>query len=164
MQGFSALEKITGWNVFSWSWLGDVKLAFWSILIVSIWQSIGLYIVIYIAGLQSIPYELIEASIVDGAGSIKRFFKVTFPLLMPSITTCVFLSLTNSIKVFDVIVSLTGGGPGGATVSITYDIYKEAFQNNFYGYGTAKALLLFLAILVITLVQVTFFKSKELEM
>jgi len=164
MQGFSALEKITGWNVFSWSWLGDVKLAFWSILIVSIWQSIGLYIVIYIAGLQSIPYELIEASIVDGAGSIKRFFKVTFPLLMPSITTCVFLSLTNSIKVFDVIVSLTGGGPGGATVSITYDIYKEAFQNNFYGYGTAKALLLFLAILVITLVQVTFFKSKEVEM
>jgi len=163
MQGFNALGEITGWKVFSWSWLGDAKLAFWSILIVSVWQSIGLYIVIYIAGLQAIPHEMLEASIVDGAGSINRFFKVIFPLLMPSITTCVFLALTNSIKVFDVIVSLTNGGPGGATVSITYNIYKEAFQNNFYGYGTAKALVLFVIILVITLVQVTFFKSKEVE-
>ncbi len=164
MQGFNALEAITGWKVFSWSWLGDAKLAFWSVLIVSIWQSIGLYIVIYIAGLQSIPHDLVESSIVDGAGSIKRFFNVILPLLMPSVTTCVFLALTNSIKVFDIIVSLTNGGPGGATISITYDIYKEAFQNNFYGYGTAKALILFVAILLITLVQVAFFKSKEVEM
>lgn len=163
IQGFQSLGSITGWDLFSWSWLGDAKLAFWSILFVSVWQSVGFYIVIYIAGLQSIPYELIEAAIVDGAGSVRRFFSVTIPLLMPSITSCVFLALTNSIKVFDVIVSLTNGGPGGATTSITYDIYKEAFQNNSYGYGTAKALVLFVAILVVTLVQVTFFKSREVE-
>lgn len=164
IQGFDTLNNITHLGIFSWSWLGNSKLAFWSILFVSIWQSIGFYIVIYIAGLQSIPYELVEAAIVDGAGSVKRFFNVIIPLLMPSITSCVFLALTNSIKVFDVIVSLTNGGPGGATTSITYDIYKEAFQNNSYGYGTAKALVLFVAILVITLVQITFFKSKEVEM
>jgi raffinose/stachyose/melibiose transport system permease protein len=164
IQGFDTLEKMTNLNFFSWSWLGDAKLAFWSVLFVSIWQSVGFYIVIYIAGLQSISFELIEAAIVDGARSTTRFFKVVIPLIMPSVTACVFLSLTNSIKVFDVIVSLTNGGPGGATTSITYDIYKEAFQNNSYGYGTAKALLLFLAILVITLIQVKFFKSKEVEM
>lgn len=163
IQGFETMGKLTNLGFFSWSWLGNAKLAFWSILFVSIWQSIGFYIVIYIAGLQSISFELIEAAIVDGAGSVVRFFKVVIPLIMPSITTCVFLALTNSIKIFDVIVSLTNGGPGGSTTSITYDVYKEAFQNNSYGYGTAKALILFVAILIITLIQVTFFKSREVE-
>jgi len=164
IQGFETMGNLTNLGFFSWSWLGDAKLAFWSVLFVSIWQSVGFYIVIYIAGLQSIPVQLIEAAIIDGAGTVVRFFRVTIPLIMPSVTTCVFLALTNSIKIFDVIISLTNGGPGGSTTSITYDIYKEAFQNNSYGYGTAKALVLFVAILLITLVQVTFFKKKEVEM
>lgn len=164
MQGFDTLGKVTGLGVFGLSWLGDSKLAFVSVLVVSIWQSIGFYIVIYIAGLQSIPEELLEASTVDGAGPVRQFFHVVLPLLMPSIATCIFMSLTNAIKVFDVILSLTGGGPGGSTSSVTYDIYKEAFQNNFYGYGTAKAVVLFLVVLAITLIQVRFFKSREVEM
>ncbi|MEM1486156.1 sugar ABC transporter permease [Oscillospiraceae bacterium PP1C4] len=164
MQGFDTLYNLTGWEIFSWSWLGEPNLALISLLIVSIWQSIGFYIVIYIAGLQSIPQDALEAATVDGAGTISQFFGITLPLLMPSITTCVFLSLTNSIKVFDIIVSLTNGGPGGATSSLTFDIYKEAFVNNSYGYGTAKSLILFVCVLVITLAQVKFFKGREVEM
>lgn len=162
-QGFQSLNKITGIGLFNWSWLGNPKLAFISILFVSIWQSIGFYIIIYIAGLQGVPQDVIEAATIDGAGNMKKFIKVILPMLAPSVTTCVFYSLVNSIKVFDVILSLTGGGPGGSTYSVTYDIYREAFQNNSYGYGTAKAMILFVVVLLITLVQLKFFKGKEIE-
>ncbi|MCC3376064.1 carbohydrate ABC transporter permease [Cohnella sp. REN36] len=163
MQGFESLADSTGWGIFKLSWLGEPGLAFISVLGVSIWQSIGFYLVIYIAGLQSVPDDLKEAAVVDGAGPIRRFFSVTLPLLAPSITIAVFMALTNSIKVFDVILSLTGGGPGGTTYSIAYDIYRDTFQNNLYGYGTAKALILFVAVLVITVVQLTIFKRREVE-
>lgn len=109
MQGFESLGHSTGWSFFQLSWLGEEGLAFFSILVVSIWQSIGFYMVIYIAGLQSVPDDLKEAAIVDGAGPIRRFFSIILPLLAPSITISVFMALTNSIKVFDVILSLTGG-------------------------------------------------------
>nr|WP_240353163.1 sugar ABC transporter permease [Cohnella algarum] len=111
MQGFESLGESTGWGIFNLSWLGEPGLAFISVLFVSIWQSIGFYMVIYIAGLQSIPDDLKEAATVDGAGPIRRFFNITLPLLAPSITISVFMALTNSIKVFDVILSLTGGAP-----------------------------------------------------
>ncbi|MNN16502.1 sn-glycerol-3-phosphate transport system permease protein UgpA [compost metagenome] len=163
MQGFESLGASTGWGVFALSWLGEPGLAFISVLFVSIWQSIGFYMVIYIAGLQSVPEDLKEAATVDGAGPIRRFFNVTLPLLAPSITISVFMALTNSIKVFDVILSLTGGGPGGTTYSVAYDIYRDTFQNNLYGYGTAKALILFVAVLIITVIQLTIFKRREVE-
>jgi raffinose/stachyose/melibiose transport system permease protein len=73
------------------------------------------------------------------------------------------MALTNSIKVFDVILSLTGGGPGGSTYSVAFDIYRDTFQNNMYGYGTAKALILFVAVLIITILQLTYFKRQEVE-
>ncbi|MBB6670044.1 carbohydrate ABC transporter permease [Cohnella nanjingensis] len=162
-QGFTSLSELTGFSVFDLSWLGEPRLAFFSILAVSIWQSIGFYIVIYIAGLQSISPELLEAATVDGAGPFRRFFSITFPLLAPAITVSIFMSLTNALKVFDIILSLTGGGPGGSTYSVTLDIYRDTFQNNMYGYGTAKALLLFVAIMLITIIQLKYFKSKEVE-
>jgi raffinose/stachyose/melibiose transport system permease protein len=163
MQGFESLGNSTGWAIFDLSWLGEPGLAFISILAVSIWQSIGFYMVIYIAGLQAVPEDLKEAATVDGAGSIRKFFSITLPLLAPSITISVFMALTNSIKVFDVILSLTGGGPGGTTYSIAYDIYRDTFQNNLYGYGTAKALILFVAVLIITVIQLAIFKRREVE-
>jgi raffinose/stachyose/melibiose transport system permease protein len=162
-QGFEALGRLTGLGVFNWSWLGDAKLGFVSILLVSVWQSAGFYVMIYIAGLQAVPEQLLEAATIDGAGRFQRFWNVTLPMLAPSITTCVFYALINSIKVFDVILSLTAGGPGGATYSVTYDIFREAFQNNNYGYGSAKAMLLFVAVLMITVVQLKFFKGREIE-
>lgn len=163
MQGFESLSRSTGWGIFELSWLGDPTLAFISILLVSIWQSIGFYLVIYIAGLQSVPDDLKEAAVVDGAGPVRRFFNITLPLLAPSITISVFMALTNSIKVFDVILSLTAGGPGGTTYSVAYDIYRDTFQNNLFGYGTAKAIVLFVVVLVITIIQLTLFKRREVE-
>ncbi|WP_138493837.1 carbohydrate ABC transporter permease [Paenibacillus pinistramenti] len=163
MQGFESLGDSTGWKMFDLSWLGEPGLAFISILAVSIWQSIGFYMVIYIAGLQNVPDDLKEAARVDGAGPVRRFFSITLPLLAPSVTISVFMALTNSIKVFDVILSLTGGGPGGTTYSVAYDIYRDTFQDNLYGYGTAKALILFVAVLIITILQLTIFKRREVE-
>ncbi|MNK28766.1 sn-glycerol-3-phosphate transport system permease protein UgpA [compost metagenome] len=163
MQGFESLGSSTGWGIFHLSWLGEQGLAFISILGVSIWQSIGFYMVIYIAGLQAVPDDMKEAAVMDGAGPFRRFFSIILPLLAPSITISVFMALTNSIKVFDVILSLTGGGPGGTTYSVAYDIYRDTFQNNLYGYGTAKALILFVAVLLVTIVQLTIFKRREVE-
>ncbi|QJD85485.1 carbohydrate ABC transporter permease [Cohnella herbarum] len=163
MQGFESLGASTGWGIFKLSWLGEPGLAFVSIVAVSVWQSIGFYLVIYIAGLQSVPEDLKEAATVDGAGPFRRFISITLPLLAPSITISVFMALTNSIKVFDVILSLTGGGPGGTTYSIAYDIYRDTFQNNMFGYGTAKALILFVAVLIVTLIQLSLFKRREID-
>lgn len=161
--GVDSLSQLTHWEVFDWSWLGDPNLVFFSVLLVSVWQSLGFYTVIYITGLQLIPTDILEASTIDGAGSITRFLRITFPMLMPSVTSCFFFALISSARLFDVIVSLTGGGPGRASASITYDIYTEAFSNNRYGYATAKTLLFFLVILVISIFQVRAFKSQEVE-
>lgn len=160
---FDALYEVTHWSLFQWSWLGDQHLAFISILLVSVWQSVGFYMMIYITGLQSIPSELNEAASIDGVEGLKRFFKITLPLLMPSLTVAFFLTIANSLKVFDIIYTLTFGGPGGATTSITMDIYNEAFVNNRFGYATAKSLFFVVLILLITVFQVKFFKSKEVE-
>ncbi len=160
-QGFAKLFEMTGMEFLNLSWLGNPKLAFYSVVFVGIWQSVGFYVVLYIAGLQAIPNDVLEAAIVDGANGPAKFFKVTLPLLGPSITTCVFMSLTNSLKVFDIILALTKGGPGASTYSVTLDIYREAFQNNNYGLGSAKSLIFFLIILVLTQLVLKGFRSKE---
>lgn len=160
-QGFAKLFEMTGMEFLNLSWLGDPNLAFYSVVFVGIWQSVGFYVVLYIAGLQAIPSDVLEAAIVDGANGPAKFFKVTLPLLGPSITTCVFMSLTNSLKVFDIILALTKGGPGASTYSVTLDIYREAFQNNNYGLGSAKSLIFFLIILVLTQLVLKGFRSKE---
>lgn len=163
-QGFAKLFEITNFEVLNYSWLGDPELAFFSVVFVGVWQSLGFYIVLYIAGLQSIPKDILEAARVDGAGSFAGFFKITLPLLAPSITTCVFMSLTNSLKVFDIILALTKGGPGGSTYSVTLEIYREAFQNNNYGLGSAKSLIFFIIVLLITQIVLKGFRRREVEL
>ena len=163
-QGFAKLYEMTSFEFLNYSWLGDPNLAFYSVAFVGIWQSLGFYIVLYIAGLQSIPGDILEAATVDGAGKIAKFFRVTLPLLAPSITTCIFMSLTNSLKVFDIILALTKGGPGGSTYSVTLEIYREAFQNNNYGLGAAKSLIFFVIILILTQVVLKGFRSREVDL
>ena len=120
---------------------------------------------LYIAGLQALPTDVLEAAVVDGAiGPYSDSFKVTLPLLGPSMTTCVFMSLTNGLKVFDIILALTKGGPGGSTYSVTLQIYKEAFQNNHYGLGSAESIIYFLVVLVVTQVVLKLFSSREVEL
>lgn len=149
-QGFAVLYEKTSLEFLNWSWLGNGRLAFYSVVFVGVWQALGFYIVLYIAGLQAVPTDVLEAATIDGAGGVNKFFRVTLPLLKPSIITCVFMSLTNSLKVFDIILALTKGGPGEATYSVTMDIYREAFQKNNYGLGSAKAIVFFVIVLIIT--------------
>ena len=149
-QGFAVLYEKTSLEFLNWSWLGNGKLAFYSVVFVGVWQALGFYIVLYIAGLQAVPTDVLEAATIDGAGNMKKFFLVTLPLLKPSIITCIFMSLTNAMKVFDIILALTKGGPGESTYSATMDIYREAFQKNNYGLGSAKAIVFFVIVLVIT--------------
>ncbi|OXM87724.1 carbohydrate ABC transporter permease [Paenibacillus rigui] len=160
---FTSLYNWTHWDFFNWSWLGTPNLAFVSVVLVSIWQSVGFYMMIYITGLQAIPSDLNEAAGIDGANSFQRFFKITLPLLIPSLTVALFMSISNSLKIFDIIFTLTFGGPGKSTTSTTMDIYSEAFVNNRFGYATAKSLVFVVIILIITFIQVKFFKSKEVE-
>ncbi|AEV29410.1 permease component of ABC-type sugar transporter [Sphaerochaeta pleomorpha str. Grapes] len=161
--GFESFFQKTGWSVFMSSWLGDTHLVFFSVLLVSVWNALGFYLVVYIAGLQSVPHDLIEASMIDGASRPLRFFRITLPMIMPSITVCVFYSLSNGLKAFDVILSLTNGGPGNATTTVALDIYRTAFVINRFGYGTAKSVILFLMILLLSILQVRSFKQKEVE-
>lgn len=151
--GFAGLFEKTGFAVFDLPWLSDEKLAFYTILLVSLWQAMGYYMVIYLAGLQTIPDELLEAAKMDGAGFLQQVRYVLLPMLLPSFSTCLFLAMSNAFKVYDIVLTLTGGGPGTSTNSIAVNIYKEAFSFNRYGYGTAKSLFYFLTVLVISLLQ-----------
>lgn len=162
--GFEKLYEITEMGVWNMSWLGDTKLVFFSVAFVGIWQSLGFYIVLYIAGLQAIPQDVLEAATVDGANGRQKFFKVTLPLLGPSFTTCIFMSLTNGLKVFDIILALTKGGPGTATNSVTMQIYKEAFTNNHYGTGSAQSIIYFLFVLLVTQLVLKGFSKKEVDL
>lgn len=162
--GFEKLYEITDWNVWNLSWLGDTSLVFYSVAFVGVWQSLGFYIVLYIAGLQAVPSDVLEAAVVDGATGRQKFFKVTLPLLGPSFTTCIFMSLTNGLKVFDIILALTKGGPGTATNSVTLQIYKEAFTSNNYGLGSAESIVYFLFVLIITQLVLKAFSRKEVDL
>ncbi|MGO9409440.1 MAG: carbohydrate ABC transporter permease [Spirochaetia bacterium] len=162
-RGFDSLGSLTHMGIFQLSWLGDPHLVFFSVALVSVWQSIGFYLVIYIAGLQTVPRELLEAAIIDGTSPVSRFFRVTLPLIIPSVTVAVFYSVSNALKTFDVIFSLTFGGPGTASTSIALDIYKTAFSDDRFGYGSAKSVVLFLLILVVTVTQLNAFKRREVQ-
>ena len=161
---FEDVARMSGSGLFALSWLGDRHLAVISTIFVSVWQSLGFYMLIYIAGLQSVPEDVVEAAKIDGAGSVRRFFSIVIPLIMPSITSCFFFSIAGSLKAFELIFSLTGGGPGTATTPVAMDIYNTAFNNNLFGYGSAKSVILFLMVAGITIVQVTAFKKKELDL
>lgn len=162
--GFAKLYELTDWGVWNLSWLGDMKLVFFSVAFVGVWQSLGFYVVLYIAGLQAVPQDVLEAAIVDGATGRQKFFRVTLPLLGPSFTTCIFMSLTNGLKVFDIILALTKGGPGTATNSVTMQIYKEAFTSNHYGTGAAQSIIYFLFVLIVTQLVLKAFNRKEVDL
>ncbi|MCR5717161.1 MAG: sugar ABC transporter permease [Lachnospiraceae bacterium] len=163
-QGLDKIYDLLPIACLKWSWLGDPKIAFYSVVLVGVWQGLGFYIVLYIAGLQAVPADVLEAATVDGASGRQRFFKVVLPLLGPSFTTCIFMSLTNGLKVFDIILALTKGGPGTATYSTTMQIYQEAFTNNNYGMGSAQAILYFIVVMVITQLTLKLMGSKEVEL
>jgi len=146
------------------SWIGDPKFSFIAIIIVSLWGGVGYLMIIYMAALQGVDKTLKEAASIDGATRFQTFMKVIIPSIMPAITIGVFVTLNNSFKVFDVVFSLTGGGPGKSTQVIAMNIFAEAYSlNNRYGYASAKSVVLFIIILVITLIQLTIMRKGEID-
>ncbi|MCP3739478.1 carbohydrate ABC transporter permease [Rossellomorea sp. BNER] len=134
-------------------WLSSPEWALVSVSIVYIWHSVGYYMILYLAGLQSIPDYLYEAAELDGAGPVAKFFNVTLPMLSPVIFFTTIIGIINSFKVFDLIYVLTGGGPGRSTHVLVYDIYNVAFKQFEYGYASAMAYVLFLLIIIIAYIQ-----------
>lgn len=149
---------------YNYSITSDADFGFIGLLILMNWQMIGYVMVIYIAGIQSIPSELIEAAKVDGASSSKILFNVTVPSVMPSITICLFLTITNSFKMFDQNLALTAGAPADQTRMLALDIYQTFYGRvGFEGVGQAKAVVFSLIVAVIALVQLYLTRSKEVE-
>ena len=156
---FNVILKLFGLPV--QPWLMSSHQALPSIIIFSIWKSLGYNLIIYIAGLQAIPDVYYEAARIDGAGSVQQFFKITLPLLTP---TTAFIFIYNSIlsfQVFDQVFVLTGGGPAYATTVVVLELYQQAFLKYRFGYASAMAMVLFLFILSITIGQYTLSKKKE---
>lgn len=163
VKGFASIGEITGIPLFELAWLGDASTAFWGIVIVSVWQGAGYIMIIYIAALQNVPQELIEAARIDGANRFQILRHITMPLVAPAVTICLFLTTASSFKIFDANLSLTNGGPFKSTEMLALNIYTEAFVNNRYGIGEAKALIFFLVVAAITVLQVTISKKREVE-
>ena len=137
---------------------------FWGLVILMNWQTIGYMMIIYIAGLQNVPGELMEAANIDGATPMQRLFKVTIPMMMPSITICTFLTLTNSFKLFDQNLALTAGAPAEQTQMLALNIYTTFYNRvGFEGVGQAKAVVFFIMLAVISGIQLVLTRSKEVE-
>jgi multiple sugar transport system permease protein len=142
-------------------WLLSSTMALPSVIIFSVWKTLGYNMVIYVAGLQGIPQEFYEAATIDGAGSLQRFFRITLPLLAPTTT---FVFIYNSIfafQAFDQVYVLTGGGPAHATSVVVLELYNQAFQRYRFGYASAEAMVLFLFILAVTIVQYVYSRRTE---
>jgi ABC-type sugar transport system permease subunit len=144
-------------------WLGDPNLALISIILSTVWKASGYYMIIYLAGIQGIPQELTEAASIDGANGWQQFRHITFPLLASATTVCVMLSLIGSLKIFDQIAVMTDGGPGFATETLTYIIYKVGFGELRQGFGTALAIVLFLITLILSLIQIKVLRKREVQ-
>ena len=141
--------------------LASEKYAWIGVLIVGVWQAVAMNTIIYISGLQTVPADVYEASMLDGAGKWKEFWKVTFPLVMPFVTINLILSTKNFLMVFDQILSLTKGGPAQSTESISYLIYKNGMDGGQFGFQSANAVIFFIVIVAISLFQMTVMNRKE---
>ena len=144
----------------------DAKNGFWGLIILMCWQQIGYMMIIYIAGLQNVPGDLLEAASIDGASSTQTLFHVKLPMVMPSITICTFLTLTNSFKLFDQNLSLTNGEPAKASQMLALNIYDTFYARSgaqWKGIGQAKAVVFFLLVVGISLIQLYFTRRKEVQ-
>ena len=142
----------------------NTSAGYWGLIILMCWQQIGYMMIIYIAGLQNVSDDLIEAAQIDGATWWKTLWKVKLPMVMPSITICVFLTLTNSFKLFDQNLALTGGAPGTQTAMLAMDICNTYYNRiGFAGIGQAKAVVFTVLVFAIAMVQLRATRSKEVE-
>ena len=142
----------------------DASYGFWGLVILMNWQLIGYMMIIYIAGIQNVSPDLLEAADIDGATNFQKLTRITIPQVMPSVTICTFLTLTNSFKLFDQNLALTAGAPGKETQMLALDIYNTFYGRvGYQGVGQAKAVVFFIIVAVIALTQLYLTRSKEVE-
>lgn len=161
---FEQLGELIHNSKLFFNWLDNPTAAFWALVMVGVWQMAGYVMVIYIASIESIPDEVMEAADIDGANPWIKFKNITLPLIAPAFTISLFVTLSNSFKQYDTNLSLTNGGPFGSTELITMNIFQTAFGYNKYAIAQAKAIIFFLVIMVVTILQVYTTKKKEVEM
>lgn len=152
-----------GSDFLSSSWLSDPTMAFWALVVVTVWQYSGYMMIIYVAGFTSVSHDLLEAASIDGCTAFQTTRYVTLPLMIPSFVICLFLSIQRCFMVYDVNLSLTGGGPYGTTILSAMHVYQKTFVSKEYGVGQAEALILFLVVAIISITQVSLGKRKEVE-
>ncbi|MBO5137551.1 MAG: sugar ABC transporter permease [Spirochaetaceae bacterium] len=144
--------------------VSDPKYGFWGLVVLMNWQNVGYMMVIYIAAIQNIPGDMLEAAAIDGAGSFKTLTKIIIPSVMPSITICLFMTMTNGFKLFDQNLALTAGEPGKQTELLALNIYNTFYgRSGFEGVGQAKAVVFTLIVAAIALLQLRLTRGKEVE-
>lgn len=159
---FNALLKAVGLTSLAGPWLVNQATAMNTIVFVNIWAGVGYYMVILLAGLTTIPEDLYEAASIDGATKVQQFFKITIPMLKPTLAMCILLDIIGSVKVFDLVFAMTGGGPNGLTNLPTTLMYNEAFKYSHYGLGSAIGIVIMIICLVMTLVSNKLTKSRDI--
>lgn len=158
------INEVIGWfGLPAVDWLGDPNLVKNVLIFINTWQWAGYGMIIFMTGLTSIPSDVYEAAMLDGASGWKKFRYVTFPLLMPSVTVNVFVSITGALRLFDLPFVMTGGGPMNASKTISMTIYDNAFLYERFGYSSAVGVLLFVIIAVVTVLQLKLTRSREVE-
>ncbi|MFC0272187.1 carbohydrate ABC transporter permease [Metabacillus herbersteinensis] len=157
------IGETLGVDALSRNILGDPDLAWIGIVIVAVWQAIAFNTILYLAGLVTISEDLYEAASIDGANQWTKFWKITFPLIAPFFTINMVLAMKGFLMVFDQIVSLTGGGPGTSTESISLLIYRGGFEGGQFAYQSANAVIYFIVIVVISIVQLRILEKREVE-
>ena len=163
IQGFEAIGNAVGIEALK-GWLSTTNTGFCGLVILTAWQMSGYIMIIYIAHLESIPEDLIEAAQIDGASVFQRFRHIVFPLVAPAFTVSMFLTLSNSFKLYDQNLSLTAGGPFNSTQMVAMNIFNTAFGQNKMAYAQGKAVVLFIIVAAISLTQVYYNKKREVEM
>jgi raffinose/stachyose/melibiose transport system permease protein len=151
------------WELFKSSWLQDTNKAFWALIIVTVWQSSGYMMIVYITGLISIENDVLEASQIDGASPLRTLLAIKVPLMAQAFTIALFLTLRAGFMAYDVNVALTGGGPFRTTELISLHIFQDAFANGNFGTGQSKAVVMFIVVALAALVQVTISKRYEVQ-
>jgi raffinose/stachyose/melibiose transport system permease protein len=156
-----SISSKMGWSLFESSWLGETNTAFWALIIVTVWQSSGYMMIIYITGLISIEQDVLEAARVDGASAARTLWSIKMPLMAQAFTISLFLTLRSGFMAYDVNVALTGGGPFRTTELISLHIFQDAFAYGNFDTGQSKAVMMFIMVATAALIQVTV--SKRLE-
>lgn len=160
---FVNIGESTGWKLFEVSWLSEPEKAFAAMVLVSVWQLSGYMILIYVAGFMGLSEDVMEAASIDGASGWVKMRHIVLPLMMSSITICLFLTLSRAFMVYDVNLSLTAGGPYGSTEMAAMHVYEKAFTSRQFGIGQAEALILFIVVACISGLQVYLTKKQEVE-